>query len=139
MSITGLRHAIWVLLLLATNLHASEIRNIRLDNGQTLIVEPISYSRTLPYAFYDQAKESFSSLYPDGEILLERRLGYLGKDPVRLISVIGYLRRPEAPQLTLRGVITEREQAWSFQADAPPGIFDETLLLSLEFLSGSAL
>lgn len=119
-----------------TDAPAADSRIIQLDNDQSLSVESISYSRILPYAFYDQAMASLPALYPGIEILVQRRLGQLGSEPIRLYALIGYREKRSSDDITLQGVVTQEDQAWAFNLKTTRASLEQTLVLVVEFLSG---
>ena len=122
--------------MVSTCAQAGESRLFQLENEQSLRVESTPYSRVLPYAFFDQAMASLPQLYPEVEIRVQRRLGRLGNDPVRLYALIGYRENPASEEIVLRGILTQTDRAWTFDLKTTHANFDQTLLLVLEFLSG---
>ena len=74
-------------------------KHVRLENGQELNIKHMSPSRILPHAYYDQAVASIPGVYPNSQIIAKRRLGYLGKNPSFLYSMVSYKKSKDLPEV----------------------------------------
>lgn len=124
-------------LLLAFNVGATEteVKTIRLENGEALVIKKIQPSRILPHAFHDQALSSITGIYPDSQILAKRRVGYLNKNPAVLYSMVCYKESSKQEGVIISGVVTYENQAWSFDSTVEESAFPDTLILILETLN----
>ncbi len=107
-------------------------RKLPLDNGYILHITEISPSRVLPHAFYDQAMESIPSIYPNAVIVAERRIGSFAGNNYPLYSLIGYKESMDLEDVTISGVVTGMDRAWSFTIKVSESSYANTLLLILE-------
>jgi len=87
-----------------------------LENGVELHIKEILPSRILPHAFYDQAMASIPGVYPNSQIIAKRRVGYLGKNTPSLYSMVCYKESKDQEEVTISGVVTDKNKAWSFDA-----------------------
>ena len=126
---------IGLLLLICSATAADVSRQLLLENGITLQITEIEYSRILPHAFYDQAMASIANIYPNSQIIAKRRLGLLGKNKQSLYSMVCYKESKDLDEVTISGVITLNTQAWSFDAKVTESSFADTLLLIMEVLA----
>ena len=128
---------IFGLLLLTSFLGASEnnFKQVRLENGQELRIEHMSPSRILPHAYYDQAMASIPGVYPNSQIIAKRRLGYLGKNLSTLYSMVSYKASKDLAEVTISGVVVNKNKAWSVDAKVDESAFVDTLALVLETLA----
>jgi len=92
-------------------------------------------SRILPHAFYDQAIASIPVIYPNSQIIAKRRVGYLGKNTSSLYSMVCYKESKDLSEVTIRGVVTNKKKAWSFDVKIVESSFVDTLLLVLEIIA----
>lgn len=124
-------------LLLAFNVGATEtdVKTVQLENGEALVIKKIQPSRILPHAFHDQALSSIPGIYPDSQILAKRRVGYLRKNPAVLYSLLCYKESNKQERVTISGVITYENHAWSFDSKVEDSSFPETLILIFETLN----
>jgi hypothetical protein len=116
---------------------ASEIKTktVALENGVELAIKDIGFSRILPHAYYDQALSSIPGVYPNSEIIAKRRLGYLGKNPPALYSLVCYKKSKDLSEITISGVVTSKNKAWSFDAGVDESAFNDTLILVMEIIA----
>ncbi len=125
------------LIFLVTSLGASEnsAKRVLLESGHELHIKEILPSRILPHAFYDQAMTSIPGVYPNSQIIAKRRVGYLGKNTPSLYSMVCYKESKDLEQVTISGVVTNKNKAWSFDAKVVESSFVDTLILVLEILA----
>lgn len=134
----GLLRACFILLVvLASFAGASEnsIKKVSLENGQELRIKQIPPSRILPHAYYDQAMASIPGVYPNSQMIVKRRVGYLGKNTAVLYSMVCYKESKELAEVTIGGVVANKNNAWSFDARVDESSFVDTLALVLETLA----
>lgn len=108
---------------------------VLLENNFELHVKEILPSRILPHAFYDQAMTSIPGVYPNSQIIAKRRVGYLGKNTSSLYSMVCYKESKDIGEVTISGVITNKNKAWSFNVKVVESSFADTLLLVLEIIA----
>ena len=122
---------------LMSSVGASENNSTKmlLENGHELHIKEIPSSRILPHAFYDQAMASIPGVYPNSKIIAKRRVGYLGKNIPFLYSMVCYKESKDLGEVTISGVITNKNKAWSFDAKVVESSFVDTLLLALEIIA----
>ena len=108
--------------------------SLLLENGIRLELKEIEAARMLPHVYYDQAMTSIPKLYPGAQIIAKRRYGLLGRHPQRAYSLIAYRKSRQHDRVSIGGVATAGQDAWSFNADAEAAAFAETLMLVLEAL-----
>jgi hypothetical protein len=122
---------------IATFAWASEITVIKvpLENGVELHIKDILFSRILPHAYYDQAIASIPGVYPNSQIIAKRRLGYLSKNPPAVYSIVCYKKSKDLKEVTISGVVTSKNKAWSFDAGVDEFAFADTLILVLEIIA----
>ena len=127
---------VW-LIIFAPLAGASEFdtKKFELENGNILYVIETTYSRIMPYVFYDQAIKTIPGIYPNSTIVAERRLGIIGNNPAILYSLIGYREVKDTKEIKISGVATIRDRAWSFNIMVADSLLTQTLLLVLENLS----
>lgn len=113
----------------------TDTEKFELDNGYILYVTETTYSRNMPYVFYDQAINSIPGIYPNSTIVAERRLGIIGGNSDVLYSLVGYKERKNNKEVTISGIATNKDRAWSFTIMAADTSLTQTLLLVLENLS----
>lgn len=111
---------------------AVQADKITLEGGSTLSFTEISYNRTLPHSFYDQAMASLPRLYPEHELLAGRRLGRLGDVAYSLIC---YRESPSSNKVVIQAVAVHIERAWNFEAVTDTTSYPRTLLWTLERIS----
>jgi hypothetical protein len=116
---------------------ASEIKTktVALENGVEVHIKDIGFSRILPHAYYDQAVSSIPGVYPNSEIIAKRRLGYLGKITPALYSIVCYKKSKDLTEITISGVVTSKNKAWSFDAGVDESAFNDTLILVMEIIA----
>ena len=126
-----------IIIFLSTALAASEmkVRNVPLDNGVALRIKEIRFSRILPHAYYDQAIASIPGVYPDSQIIAKRRLGYLGKNTPAVYSMVCYQKSKDLKEVTISGVVTSKNKAWSFDAGVDEFAFADTLIRVMEIIA----
>lgn len=108
---------------------------ISLANGYELHVKEIVPSRNLPHVYHDQAMSSIPNIYPDSEIIAERRSGRLDQNPGSLYSLVCYKRTRKHSEVTISGVFTSTGKAWSFSATVAQRHYADTIAMILEALS----
>ena len=113
----------------------TDTEKFELDNGYILYITETTHSRNMPYVFYDQAIDSIPRIHPNSIIVAKRRLGIIGKNAVVLYSLIGYKEEKDSKKITLSGIATYRDRAWSFNIIVADSSLTQTLLLVLENLS----
>ena len=111
------------------------VKTVPLENGVALHIKEIAFSRILPHAYYDQAMSSIPGVYPDSQIIAKRRLGYLAKNPAAVYSMVCYKKSKDQPEVTVSGVVTGKNKAWSFDAEADESAFADTLILVMEMIA----
>ncbi len=89
----------------------------------------------MPYVFYDQAINSIPGIYPNSTIVAERHLGKIGENADVLYSLIGYKEEKNTNEITISGIATNKDRAWSFTIMVADSSLTQTLLLVLENLS----
>lgn len=116
---------------------ASDVRakKVPLDNGVGLQIKQIQFSRILPHAYHDQAIASIPGVYPDSHIIAKRRLGYLGKNVTAVYSIVCYKKSKDLKEVTISGVVTSKNKAWSFDALADEAASVDTLILVMEIIA----
>jgi hypothetical protein len=112
---------------------ADNSRKVLLENDIVLNVEKIGINRSLPHAYYDQAKSSIATIYPKSVYLAKRRFGKLGAVQY---SIICYKENRKSREIRVSGVAVSGNTAWSFETTVPPGSFGDDLLLVLEAITG---
>ena len=106
-----------------------------MENGLELQIKKVLPSRILPHAFYDQAIASIPGVYPNSQIIAKRRVGYLGKNTSSLYSMVCYKESKDLSEVTISGVVTNKNRAWSFDVKIVESAFVDTLLLVLEIIA----
>ena len=116
---------------------ASEIsiKTVPLENGAELHIKQIQFSRILPHAYYDQAMSSIPGVYPDSQIIAKRRLGYLTKNPSAVYSMVCYKKSKNQKEVTISGVVTSENKAWSFDTGVDEIAFADTLIRVMEIIA----
>ena len=112
-----------------------DVRKIALEDGVELRIEEILDSRILPHAYYDQAISSIPGVYPDSKIIAKRRLGYLTKNPSAVYSMVCYKKSKDQKEVTISGVVTSKNKAWSFDAGVDEIAFADTLIRVMEIIA----
>jgi len=125
------------IVLMVTFAGASEmkVKSVHLENGVELHIKQIQFSRILPHAYYDQAMSSISGVYPDSQIIAKRRLGYVCKNPPAVYSMVCYKRSKHQKEVTISGVVTGKNKAWSFDAGVDESAFADTLIRVMETIA----
>ena len=128
---------ILIIILLVSSAGESEIKdkNVPLENGVELHIKDIQFSRILPHAYYDQAIASIPSVYPNSQIVAKRRLGYLGKNTPAVFSMVCYKKSKDQKEVTISGVVTGKNKAWSFDARVDESEFVNTLIFVMEIIA----
>ena len=123
--------------LLVPSAAASEVKtkSVPLENGVELQIKQIQFSRILPHAYYDQAISSIPGVYPDSQIMAKRRLGYLAKNPAAVYSMVCYKKSKDHKEVTISGVVTSKNKAWSFDAGVNESAFADTLIRVMEIIA----
>ena len=126
-----------IIIFLTTAAWASEmkVKTVPLENGVELHIKQIQFSRILPHAYYDQAISSIPGVYPESQIIAKRRLGYLTKNPSAVYSVVCYKKSKNQKEVTISGVVTSKNKAWSFDARADESAFADTLIRVMEMIA----
>jgi hypothetical protein len=106
-----------------------------LENGHILFVTDFTYSRNMPYVFYDQAITSLPIAHPDSTIVAKRRLGKIGNNAEVLYSLIAFKDTAGDKVITISGVATSKDRAWAFNTKVDDSSLTQSLLLVLEYLS----
>ena len=112
-----------------------DTEKFELDNGHILYVTEATYSRNMPYVFYDQAIISIPGIYPNSTIVAERRLGKIGGNSNVLYSLVGYKEQKNTKEIIISGIATNKDRAWSFTIMVADSSLTQSLLLVLENLS----
>ena len=86
------------------------------DAGEELSVTEIPFNRALPHAFHDQAVASIAGIYPDGEVLVSERFGYVGDF---VYALVAYRKEANAPEAYLDAVAVRDMRAWRLQGASP--------------------
>jgi hypothetical protein len=112
-----------------------KVKSLPLENGVELHIKEIAFSRILPHAYYDQAIASIPGVYPDSQIIAKRRLGYLGKNTPAVYSMVCYKKSKNLKEVTISGVVTSKNKAWSFDAGVDEFAFADTLIRVMEMIA----
>ena len=112
-----------------------KIKTVSLENGVELHIKQIQFSRILPHAYYDQAISSIPGVYPKSQIIAKRRLGYLTKNPSAVYSMVCYKKSKDQKEVTISGVVTSKNKAWSFDAGVDEIAFADTLIRVMEIIA----
>ena len=107
---------------------ACAANDIKLEDGSTLTVTEIEYSRILPHAFYDQAVASLPHLFPGYVLLAGRRSGVLGEV---IYSLVCYKETQSSERAVVEAVGVYRGRAWRLDTTAPAS-YGDTLMQVLE-------
>ena len=110
-------------------------KTVSLENGVELHIKQIQFSRILPHAYYDQAISSIPGVYPKSQIIAKRRLGYLTKNPSAVYSMVCYKKSKDQKEVTISGVVTSKNKAWSFDAGVYEIAFADTLIRVMEIIA----
>lgn len=123
--------------MLISAVHASQdgAEAVLLENGYALQLNRIPPSRILPQAYYDQALASIPEVYPESQILVARRLGSIGRGSAARYALIGYKKLKTQDRVTIGGIVTGANSAWSFETAVVDTHFNQTLLLVIETIS----
>jgi hypothetical protein len=126
-----------VSIFLVASAGASEIKikSVPLENRVELQIKEMRFSRILPHAYYDQAIASIPGVYPNSQIIAKRRLGYLGKITPVVYSIVCYKKSRELKEITISGVVTGKNKAWSFDATVDELAFADTLIRVMEIIA----
>lgn len=89
----------------------------------------IPYSRILPHAFIDQAKESLPKLHPNYEILFEQRSSILAD---ATYSLIVYKEDQSTDIVRIEGAVVKYPNAWIFSLISPKGKVIEAVVSTME-------
>ena len=112
-----------------------KVKNVPLGTGVALHIKEIQFSRILPHAYYDQAISSIPGVYPDSQIIAKRRLGYLKKNPSAVYSMVCYKKSKIKKEVTISGVVTGKNKAWSFDTGVDEIAFADTLIRVMEIIA----
>ncbi len=77
-----------------------------------LLFQETQYSRILPHAYIDQAKDSLPKLFPDFQVLYEKRSSKLID---ATYSLIVYQENKDAKLLHIEGAVVKYPNAWIFK------------------------
>lgn len=87
---------------------------ISMGKGMVLQVSSIPYAFTLPHRYHERLEYALSNNHPDSQILLNRRVGYLGAaSPVRY-SILAYLEKSTDVEVKVAGAALNNTEAWSY-------------------------
>ena len=111
------------------------VKTVPLENGVALHIKEIAFSRILPHAYYDQAMSSIPGVYPDYQIIAKRRLGNLTKNPSAVYSMVCYKKSKNQKEVTISGVVTSENKAWSFDTGVDEIAFADTLIRVMEIIA----
>ena len=89
----------------------------------------IQYSRVLPHAFIDQAKESIPKMNPKYEILFEQRSSILAD---AIYSLIVYKDDQSADIVHIKGAVVKFPNAWLFSLICPKDKVIEKVVTTME-------
>lgn len=76
----------------------------------------IQYSRILPHAYIDQAKESLSNQYPGLQVLFVNRSSQIAD---ATYSIIVYQEKENTKWLYIEGAVVKYPNAWIFNVKCP--------------------
>jgi hypothetical protein len=124
-----------ILTICASGADHDKERDVVLDDGARLHIKEISFSRTLPTAYYDQAMASIPALYPKSEIVAARRLGRFDNNSAASYSMVCYKKSADIDEVIISGVIVRDRKAWSFDTKVDSSLFIDTLMRVLEALA----
>ena len=113
----------------------NDTEKVELENGFILLITESTHSRNMPYLFYDQAIKSIPRIHPNSIIVAEERLGKTGINDDILYSLIGYKVAENTEEVTISGIATNRDRAWSFNIMVTDSFLSQTLLLILQQLN----
>ena len=94
-------------------------QTINLGRGMSLGITNIAYAFTLPHRYHERILHEVHNAKRRPQILLSRRIGYLGSSaPVRY-SFLAYLEDPHQETVKVRGAALNNFEAWAFKALIP--------------------
>ena len=94
-------------------------QSVALGKNMVLNIASIELAFTLPHRYHERMLHEIRSAYRQAEILLSRRVGYLGShQPVRY-SLLAYLQSPQAEHVQVRGAALTSHEAWTYNALIP--------------------
>jgi hypothetical protein len=107
---------------------------VRLPGGAQVLLEEIALHRNVTFNFYNQAMESIPAIEPGSRILVSRRDGQVGRNPVVFYSLVAYAT-PGSQAVKIAGAAEVDQRAWRFDLETPEQKLAETLLEVVEQLS----
>ena len=96
-----------------------QTQTINLGRSMVLDISNIAYAFSLPHRYHERALHDVNHTNRQPQILLSRRIGYLGSTaPVRY-SLLAYLENPDRSCVKVSGAALNNFEAWSFKALIP--------------------
>ncbi|MGR8946521.1 MAG: hypothetical protein ACU84Q_00640 [Gammaproteobacteria bacterium] len=84
-----------------------------------LDIANIAYAFTLPHRYHERILHEVKNAKRQPQILVSRRIGYLGSSaPVRY-SLLAYLENPDRETVAISGAALNNFEAWAFNALIP--------------------
>ena len=94
-------------------------QTISMGKNMALTIEPIEVAFTLPHRFHERVLHELKEHHSRADILLSRRVGYLGShQPVRY-SLLAYRENAQTHQVTVHGAALTSNEAWTYKALIP--------------------
>ena len=94
-------------------------QQIALGKDMLLNVQPIEIAFTLPHRYHERLLHDVRAQNPTAEILMSRRIGYLGsQQPVRY-SLLAYQQQRLAHHIKVAGAALSANEAWTYNALIP--------------------
>ena len=96
-----------------------QTQTINLGRSMVLDISHIAYAFSLPHRYHERVLHDVKHANREPQILLSRRIGYLGSTaPVRY-SLLAYLENPDKAHVKVSGAALNNFEAWSFKALIP--------------------
>ena len=112
----------------------SGTNSLKLENGNVLVIVEIEHSRSLPWAYYDQAMKSIPLIYPDAVVVTGERLGKTVENSDVLYSFVGYQEMKDSRYVIISGVVTHKDKAWKFDTRVEKVMLAQSVHLVLQQL-----
>lgn len=94
-------------------------QTITLGKHMRLTITPIEIAFTLPHRYHERLLHDLRENFPQPQILLSRRVGYLGShEPVRY-SLLAYAHNDRDHEVKVSGAALTSNEAWTYKALIP--------------------
>ena len=94
-------------------------QTISLGKNMSLTITPIEIAFTLPHRYHERVLHELRENFPRPQILLSRRVGYLGShQPVRY-SLLAYAHNDRDREIKVSGAALTSNEAWTYNALIP--------------------